>query len=115
MDEATLSERLIDLVEPFRYALHGEIEDDFTAYKRVVPVGVIAWNLSLLPAEQRERIRANVIEGFDPEDRRTMTRFLDEAIARKNELYPEDRRFIREARVTAENGALHLQVASASG
>lgn len=109
-----LSQRLISVLEPFRYTLFGHIDDDYEAYEKLLPRGVVAWNLSTLPENARNRMRQRVIDGLEPDERTAVALFFDEAIAFKQELFPDDSRFIREADVVREGEDFRLIVASLS-
>lgn len=113
-DPEGLSERLVLLLEPFRYLLYGDVEDDLEAYGKLLPGGVVAWNLAALPEQARGPIFERFIAGVAPGERELTSEFLKGAIERKLELYPRDARFIREANLARDGENFQVIVASVS-
>lgn len=125
-----LSEALVELVSPM-------MRDGMPLQERqsLFMVATIAWNIAIYPREQRGRQVLNVIgglpempgsleeeigqvldgkpapAGFPPEKVQLME-LLVSLMARKEALYPHDRRLIGDVELREENGQYHLQVAS---
>ena len=104
-----LSERLITLIQPYR-------DDDLTCdtYQKMITVAAAGWNLVLLPAEQTEALLEQTLEAIPIIDRTVARGLILECMRRKQELFPEDRRFVANATVIDEGDSFRVQVASLS-
>lgn len=125
-----LSEALIELVDPM-------LSDDlpFEARQSLFLVASIAWNVAIFPTKLRARQILNFIGGLPelpgdieaeigkilegqessaefPPEKLEMLNVLVALIARKDELYPHDRRLIGDVELQESNGQYRLQVAS---
>ena len=89
-DAGKISTRLNELIEP-----HLDLEEEtLDSYKALVVLGIMAWNFSLFPPEERtayvrKAVRSAVASGFPLTER-----WLNDLIARKLRLFPSDERFI---------------------
>jgi hypothetical protein len=89
-DADKISTRLNELIEP-----HLDLEEETVdSYKALVVLGIMAWNFSLFPPEERitfvrNAVRSAVANGFPLTER-----WLNDLIARKLRLFPSDERFI---------------------
>jgi hypothetical protein len=80
-----LSEALVQLVHPY---LHEATT--LAAYKALIGVGVLAWNIALFPEDEREEQLVETIQGKalpDPDVLCKMARTLSQ---RKDELFPNE-------------------------
>jgi hypothetical protein len=102
-----LSECLVALVQPYR-------QDDLTrdGYQKLITVASVAWNVCSFPPDQRERLLERSLEAIPMVDRPMARALILEFIVRKNELFPDDRRFIANATVTDKGSSFAVQVAS---
>lgn len=104
------STRLAHLIAP--HAVEGETK---SSYEALVALGALAWNLSLLPAEERsdairEAVRAAVAGGYPLTDS-----WLSELVARKMSLFPSDERWIQSYEVVVQpDGRLAILVVTLS-
>jgi hypothetical protein len=88
-DARKASTRLAQLIEP-----HMVADETKHSYEGLVALGAIAWNLSLVPAQERgalirETVRDAVKRGIPLTDR-----WLNDLIERKMKLFPSEERWI---------------------
>ena len=107
-DARKVSTRLAELIEP-----HLAPEETLESYKALVALGAMAWNVSLVPAEERvglvrAAVRKSVAIGLPlTED------WLNALIARKILLFPSDDRFVESYEVViAPDGRFTVFVVS---
>ncbi len=107
-----LSERIHLLVRPF----HGEspIYDEFST---LVGFGCVAWNTSLTDEAERpflidDFLKGTTRKGTDRNAFAIMTKFINDLIRRKLELFPGDMRAIANFEVEDTGDSLHLRIAS---
>jgi hypothetical protein len=104
------STRLALLIAP--HAVDGETK---SSYEALVALGAIAWNLSLVPAKDRddltrEAVRAAVSRGIPLTDR-----WLNDLVERKMSLFPSEERWIESYEVVVQpDGRLAILVATVS-
>ena len=108
-DADKVSTRLNQLIEP-----HLDLEEEtLDSYKALVVLGIMAWNFSLLPSEERsdyvrKAVREAVARGFPLTER-----WLNDLIARKLRLFPSDERLIENFEAfEGRDGDFKLLVAS---
>jgi hypothetical protein len=108
-----MSEVLEDFIEPYMDLIDADSLDEF---RKLVSMGALAWNLSLLPAERRgEEIDAFHAKWLPKSDKTTATDFrslIEKMIARKLARFPNNRRFIMKFEVADQGDNFYLQVAS---
>jgi hypothetical protein len=112
---AKLSAAVIDLAEP----MIGD-EDDPDLRRNGVVLAIIAWNLSLLPPDRRSDSLRMLLEEMpeltaaqgEASDRSAFEAALGDLIARKEALYPYDRRFVVDYRISETRGNWRLTVTS---
>ncbi len=108
---AKMSEVLEEFVEPYLDTAQNRSQRE-----TLIGIAVIAWNLALLPINEREPIIAKVIaEAVDQKDtlaKQDTREVIDELIARKLEFFPENQRFIVEFQLQETRNHFHLSVAS---
>jgi hypothetical protein len=104
------STRLAQLIAP--HTVEGETK---SSYEALVALGALAWNLSLLPTEERadgtrETVRAAVARGYPLTDH-----WLSELVERKMSLFPSDERWIQSYEVVVgPDGRLAIVVVTLS-
>lgn len=128
---------ILEFLEPYRQFAEG---DD--ALHKLVSLGIVAWNVALLPEAERESAlntfavaafgegrpslarrlfeRLHVARGRTPSsearaqtrDRLAFKATIREMIERKLLVYPENRRFIVDYRLACEDDHVHLSVIS---
>ena len=103
-----MSEMLGQIIEP--YIADAETLD---AYHKLVSIGAIAWNNTLLPPEgQAEGFAiADKLE-MSAEDKEIMNELIIALMKRKINLFPEIHRFIVDFEVSDMGNQWHLSVAS---
>lgn len=106
-----MSEVLEAFVEPYL-----DVVDSHTAREKLFMTAVAAWNLALMPAKQRSTlIKELIAASVDKNDRLTqqdMREILNEMVARKLDLFPDNKRFIVNFQLQETKGKFHLSVAS---
>jgi len=109
-DARKASTRLAQLIAP--HAVDGETR---SSYEALVALGAIAWNLSLVPAQDRddlirEAVRAAVIRGIPLTDC-----WLTDLVERKVSLFPSEERWIESYEVIVQpDGRLAIVVTTIS-
>jgi len=104
------STRLVQLIAP-----HAVDDETRSSYEALVALGAIAWNLSLVPAQDRdglirEAVRAAVSRGIPLTDR-----WLTDLVERKMSLFPSEERWIESYEVIVQpDGRLAILVATVS-
>jgi hypothetical protein len=104
-----LSECLVDVIEPYR-------SDDFDreAYSNLVTLAATAWNLSVFPKEERESAILRALQAVPLLRRRETYILVQRLLERKEQLFPNDRRFIAPSDVVEERDEFRIVVASLS-
>ena len=104
------STRLAQLIAP-----HAVDDETRSSYEALVALGAIAWNLSLVPAPDRdgliqEAVQAAVSRGIPLTDR-----WLTDLVERKMSLFPSEERWIKSYEVVVQpDGRLAILVATVS-
>jgi len=102
-----MSESILHLAEPL---LDLSMDEE-----KAVSLATIAWNLSLVPNDERgstlEKLLRPVAEK-DPEMEREMRGMLKDLVERKLELYPDDRRMILGHEIAGAGDDIMLNVVS---
>jgi len=104
-----MSEVLEAFIEPY---IHVADTDD--AYRKLLSLAVLAWNVSLLPQEQQEQMIEDMIEASMPSATRREKRDFGETVAefieRKRTYFAEHRRMILDFELTDTGKTYHLSV-----
>jgi hypothetical protein len=108
-EKTKLSEALVALIEPYRRGVH-----DLLGYQRLITLAAFAWNLTVLPADQRDAALLDAAREVNVEDRTMLKAIITEFLGRKLELFPDDHRMIVSYEVTESAGRYHVLVASAA-
>jgi hypothetical protein len=91
------STRLIKLIEP--YVEEPETRD---SYEVLVIIGVLAWNLAVVPEAARLPLAEDLLRDAATSGLPLTRAVLSNLVARKLELFPEDQRFIEKFDVRQE-------------
>lgn len=106
-----LSACIVELVEP-----ELEETDDPEKIEGIIMTAVCAWDIAVAPEECREEMLNEVLRGAfrddDPFERAEFRLCLEELIARKHSLFPDDRRFIVRHEVDFDGECPHVTVLS---
>jgi hypothetical protein len=106
-----MSETLEDFIEPYR-----ELADNEDAFRKLLNLGVLAWNAALLPDDQRRRaIDETLSAGLSrssKEDRALAKEFIEKLVRRKEERFAANQRAIISFELTDTGDGYHLTVAS---
>jgi hypothetical protein len=105
--EVKMSEVLEEFVEPYLDFARNRSERE-----KLFSLAVVAWNLALIPENERQQIIEQGTTGNDPLARQDAREFIDELIARKKTLFAENKRYIVEFQLQDTGKTLHLSVAS---
>jgi hypothetical protein len=104
------STRLAQLIAP--HAIEGETR---SSYEALVALGAAAWNLSLLPVQERDEMTREAVRGAVVVGLPITEHWLNELVARKISLFPTDDRWIQSYEVIVQpDGRLAILVATLS-
>jgi len=96
------------IISPYRDAAQ-----DYESFNKLVTIACAAWNATILPADKRESILADVRNLMpDQQSREDFTEIVKELMKRKNKLYPKVDRMIVQFKVTDLGNDFHIAVAS---
>jgi hypothetical protein len=87
---------------------------DREAYANLVTLAATAWNLSVFPNEEREPAILRALQAVPLLRRRDTYTLVQRLLARKEQLFPNDRRFIASSEVVEEKDEFRIRVASFS-
>jgi hypothetical protein len=104
-DQARMSEVIIELIEPFEWT---DLED----LKKLVSIAIIAWNMANSPANVREDMLQKFALSIPPDLQAIMREHVEALIQRKNQLFPDNTRFILDYQVAMTEGGPHVSVMS---
>lgn len=102
-----LSERLVDLIAPYR-------QDGIPAerYELLIGAAATAWNLSLLSEAERPEALRQSLRRAQVSEGQGVVEMIDTLLRRKEQLFPDDRRTIMSWEVSESDGQCHVTVAS---
>jgi hypothetical protein len=106
-----MSETLEDFIEPYL-----EVADNEDTFRKLLNLGVLAWNAALLPEDQRrtaidETLREG-LPGSSKEHRAQAKALIEMLIRRKEERFAANQRAIISFELTDTGDGYHLTVAS---
>lgn len=106
-EDVRLSERLVDLIAPYR-------DDNLTSrrYEMLIGAAATAWNLSLLSDTERHDALRQAFRNAKVRDVEAAAEVIVTLLRRKEQLFPDDRRTIVSWEVSESNGQCHVAVAS---
>jgi hypothetical protein len=106
-----MSEVLEDFVEPYR-----DQAESYDAFRKLLHLGVLAWNAALMPEGKRRAMIDDVLEAglsrASAADRAAARQIVDALIRRKEELFAANRRAILSFELTDRGDDFYLSVAS---
>ncbi len=106
-----MSAVLEEFIDPY-----VDMADDDEAYRKILSLGVLAWNAALLPLEKRQAMLDDTIKaGFaqaSPRVQAEARTLIESMIHRKDEHFAANKRAIISFQLTGSGDDLHLQVAS---
>jgi hypothetical protein len=109
-DAGKASTRLAQLIAP--HAVDGETR---SSYEALVALGAIAWNLSLVPAQDRDNLTREAVRGAVSRGIPLTDRWLNDLVERKMSLFPSEDRWIESYEVVVQpDGRLAILVATVS-
>jgi hypothetical protein len=106
-EHSRLSERLVDLIAPYR-------EDGFTPerYELLISAAAMGWNLSLLSETERPEALRKCFRRAKVRDVEGVAQVIISLMRRKEQLFPDDDRPIVSWEVSESDGQWHVTVAS---
>ena len=106
-DDLRLSERLVDLIAPYR-------EEGLTSrrYEMLIGAAATAWNLSLLPEAERPAALRRAFRKAKVTDVEAPAEVIVTLMRRKEQLFPHDHRTIVSWEVSESGDQCHVSVAS---
>lgn len=108
-------EKMSEVLEAFVEPYLG-FTDNRADREKLFLIAVAAWNLALMPAKKRPAVIKELIAAsVDKKDRlaqQDIREILNEMVARKLDLFPDNQRFIMEFQLQETKGKFHLSVAS---
>ncbi len=109
--EISISDAISKIIAPYRDTAHN-----YEAFNKLVTAACTAWNAAILPADQRDKMLADMSAIMpDKQSREDFTEIIAELMKRKNRFYPGVNRMIVEFKVTDQGDDLHLAIASTMG
>ena len=114
INKEKMSEELLDFARPLLD--HCDDDEDET-FRKMLAFAMCAWNMALVPRRTRDKMLTdtmNTICGSDLECRKFVEYHLTLLEKRKNELYPDNHRFIMDIEVRCDRKNRRIFVASTS-
>jgi hypothetical protein len=106
--EISISDAVSKIIAPYR-----DTAQDYKSFHKLVTIACTAWNASILPAEERESMLADMLKLMpDQQSREDFTEIVKELMKRKNWLYPKVNRMIVQFKVTERRNDFHVAIAS---
>jgi len=109
--EISISDAISKIITPYR-----DTAPNYDAFNKLVTMACTAWNAAILPADQRDKMLADLSALMpDKQSREDFTEIIAELMRRKNRFYPGVNRMIVKFKVTDQGDDYHIAVASTSG
>ena len=106
--ELSISDAISKIIAPYR-----DTAQNYESFDKLVTVACAAWNASILPVAERERLLAEMRKLMPDQQRREdFTEIVKELMKRKNKLYPKVKRMIVQFKVTDRANDFHIAIAS---
>ena len=109
--EVKMSDVLDEFVEPYLPE-----SDELERHEMVYDMAIIAWNLAIIPEDQRQTAISELFDEFLKDKpataRQEFNNLIDEMVARIFELFPDNRRYILAFQLEDGGDQFHLSVAS---
>jgi hypothetical protein len=104
------STRLAQLIAP-----HAVDDETRSSYEALVALGAMAWNLSLLPAQDRDNLTREAVWSAVASGIPLTYAWLNELVERKMRLFPSEKRWIQSYEVVLQpDGRFAIVVATVS-
>lgn len=110
VDGVRMSEVMDEFLDPYRDPA-GTIDE----YRKLLILGIMAWNLALLPESKRSRMFGELSAGFPADARVVGERIITELIVRKERDFPQHRRMILDFEVIDAGSHWDLSLVSTPG
>ena len=108
-------EKMSEVLEEF-LAPYTHIPKAFDEYNRLVAVGIMAWNIAILPSAERQQLLDKAFETLPALSghvaRQDLKAILDELIERKERYFGGNKRFVLDYRLSDTKAGYHLSVIS---
>ena len=106
--ELSISDAISEIIAPYR-----DVAQNYESFHKLVMVACAAWNATILPAAEREKMLADMRKLMpDQESREDFTEIVKELMKRKKMLYPNVNRMIVQFKVTDRRNDFHIAIAS---
>ncbi|HVJ49601.1 hypothetical protein [Desulfitobacterium sp.] len=104
-----LSAVILEFVKP----LSERIDND-EMNKSMIQFGILVWNISLFPMEDREKQKDSIIKRLvkDKQIEDEFNEIYDYLISRKDSLFKNDRRFVVDYVITEQENIFNLTIGS---
>jgi hypothetical protein len=102
-----MSEVIFDFIEPYRK--HVQSEDEL---RRLITMGVVAWNAALLPSERQEKTIDQIISRVARDGAKEFRECVYEMIERKQTWFAQIKRLVLGFDLTMTERGPHLSVIS---
>jgi len=105
---ASMSEALLEFAEPFMDAINT---DDMEAYEKAVMTAIVLWNCAVMQGEKgKEKEIKKLLKPLMRDDEgKSIVRYM---LDRKQEMFPNNNRYIVDYELTDKGDGYHLSVAS---
>jgi pyruvate/oxaloacetate carboxyltransferase len=106
--ELSLSDAISNIIAPYRH-----IAQDYQSFYKLVTIACAAWNATVLPAEERKGMLADMRKLMpDQQSREDFVEIVKDLMRRKNKLYPNVNRVIIQFKVTKRRNDFHIAIVS---
>jgi len=107
---AGVADRIVRVADPFLKEI-GPADDHEQVVRSILGFAVAAWNSVLMPEEQGEELLFTVttVPGLTVAELEEVRTRVDELVARRRELYPDDRRYVDNYRFSGSGKDLQFE------
>lgn len=111
-NNVSISEAIINISTSF-IRHHG---DSSVTLESLIPISIIAWNLSLFPDMTQKELYDKIVEQFPPElsaeNIAVIIDTIEKIITEKKDAYPDTKRLIKNHSMSSSGGKLTLNIES---